>query len=154
MTQSLGNAAMNRRLLVAGIAGLVAVLMALLLFGFAFDAARVAETAPPHWQLMAVSCALLPLLALGGLSPVRAGLRPRLVLIFGGCLGTWALGVYVVASSCAALGGLGEIDDGGGLAISASILALAAIVELVAGLLVLRSGDGRWIVPEPLSGRR
>jgi hypothetical protein len=130
--------------------------MAALFFGFAFDAARFAGTARPYWQLVAIACVFLPLLALGGLSPVRADARPRLVLVFGGCLGTLALGVYVVAFSSAALGGLGALDEGGlwaGLAISAIILAVAAVVELVAGLLALRSGNGHWGVP-PLSRLR
>ncbi len=63
----------------------------------------------------------------------------------------------MVALSSAALGGLGELDDGGllaSIAISAIILAVAAIVELVAGLLALRSGDGHWSVPPLLQVRQ
>ncbi len=148
MAQSPPQSPTRRRLtavLVSCLAGVVACLMAMLFFGFAFDAARFAGTAPPHWQLVAIACVLLPLLALGGLSPVRVDARPRLVLIFGGCLGTVALGVYMVAFSSAVLGGLGELDEGGllgGVMITGIILTAAAVVELVAGLVVLRSDDG------------
>ena len=106
--------------------------MALLLFGFAFDAAQFVGVAVPHWPLVAVACMLLPLIALGGLSPLRAGVRPRVVLVFGGCVGTWALAVYEVAFAFVTLGGFASLDKGGflaGVTLSAAAIALAAFVQ-------------------------
>ena len=82
-------------LVVACVAGFISFLAALLLAGFAFEAAHVGF-APPHWQHVTVACAVLPLVGMAGLAIVRATPLQRSLLVCVGALGTWVLAVYEV----------------------------------------------------------
>ncbi|MGD0998054.1 MAG: hypothetical protein ABR941_07015 [Thermoleophilia bacterium] len=128
-------------MVVAYLAGFVASLAALVLVGYAFDAAHFGGFAPPHWQAVTVACALLPLVGLAGLASVRAALLLRVPLVWVGGLGTWALAVYVVVfTSPRHVDALSSITGGplAGLALCATVVGGAAVVLLIAGLLALR----------------
>ena len=131
-------------MVVACVAGFVAFLAALLLAGFAFDAARFAGIAPPHWQLLAIACVVLPLVGVAGLAIVRATQLQRSILVWVGGLGTWALAVYeVVVADPRDADAFVHIGGGSlaGLAFSAALTAAAAVVLLVAGLVALRQAN-------------
>jgi hypothetical protein len=129
---------------VACVAGFVAFLAALLLAGFAFDAARFIGFAPPHWHLVVIACSLLPLVGLAGLASVRATPLLRSALVWAGGFGSWALAVYEVALGSLPRASFISLVNGGplaGLALSATVVAAAAVVLLVAGLLALRQHE-------------
>ncbi len=131
-------------MVVACVAGFVSFLAALLLAGFAFDAARFAGFAPPHWQLLTVACVILPLVGVAGLAIVRATRLQRAMLVWVGALGTWVLAFYEVVIVDPRDADAFVLIRGGslaGLAFSAALTAAAAVVLLVAGLAALRQLD-------------
>jgi len=128
-------------MVVACLAGFVASVAALLLAGFASNAARFAGVAPPHWQLVVITCSVFPLIGLAGLLSVQVAPRLRWALVWVGGLGAWALPVYDVAvSSPRHPHAIAQIAGGplAGLTISAAVVAGAAAVLLVAGSCALR----------------
>jgi len=128
--------------IVACLAGFLAFVGALLLAGSAFNAARFDAFVPAHWRIVVVACAFMPLIGLAGIAGDALGARRRLrtALVLVGGLGTCALAASETLRGVPHVGYVSLLKGGplAAVALSATGVALAAVVMVVAGLGTVR----------------